>query len=225
MRVVSGNLYAFSEDQSPALRAVLDRDADVVVLVECRSSRPEAHLLEDPRYPYRAIGLPRANRLADGIAVVSRWPLSAVAHNPHFGLRMLVGTPQGPVTLMVLHAPTPLTPWHWRERQRLLSVLAAEAADVSGPLVVAGDWNCTEASHDWRLVSAAGLAGPAGLRTGTWPWLLGPLGIRIDHVLVKGLSLGSASTFAIPTSDHRGVEAVVGFAPSALDRSTYRAAP
>jgi len=218
LRIVSANIFAFSNDQAPSLTAVMDRGADVVVLVEFRPGRDDARIIVDDRYPFRYVGSVLPNYPSAGIAVLSRYPLDQM-ESSRMGLSMRVLTPAGEVRLIALHLTTPITAEKRHRRNYSLARLAAQVPSIEGPLVIAGDWNCTEGSPAWRPIAESGLYGPEGRQAGTWPSYLGILGITIDHILVSRCSLRSTESFAIPKSDHRGVEAVIGLAPSAPGRS------
>jgi endonuclease/exonuclease/phosphatase (EEP) superfamily protein YafD len=93
-----------------------------------------------------------------------------------------------------------------------LGVIAAlVAADRDTPTLVIGDFNLTVGSSTWsRFRKASRLSRPAGREPASWPWLLGPAGLTIDHILVRGVGADPAISLALPGSDHRGVIARVG---------------
>jgi endonuclease/exonuclease/phosphatase (EEP) superfamily protein YafD len=62
----------------------------------------------------------------------------------------------------------------------------------------------------WRSFTAhTGLRRAPGPAPATWPAALGPCGIAIDHVLVRGAALSPVTAFTVPGSDHRGLRATV----------------
>lgn len=220
LRVVSANLLAFTNDQSPGLAAVMARGADVVVLVEFRPRRADAAIITDGRYPFRTIGPLRLGDPEDGIAVLSRYPLDQVKIDPSgLGLSVRIATPAGGVQLIALHLTTPMGFEKRERRNRYLNHVAALVPGMAGPVILAGDWNCTEGSPAWRPIAASGLIGPEDIQSGSWPSPFGVFGIRIDHILVKHCGLQSTESFVIPKSDHRGLDAVIRLAPSAPGRS------
>jgi endonuclease/exonuclease/phosphatase (EEP) superfamily protein YafD len=220
LRVVSANLLAFTDDQAPGLGAVLDRGADVVVLVEFRPNRADAAICADGRYPFRVVGpvFPRDPNHA--LAVLSRYPLDQVMMQPSGReIAVRIATPGGPLRLIAVHLPTPTTPGRITDRRATLVRLGETAARADGPLVIAGDWNCTVASPDWRPIARSGLSTAPGWHAGTWPSHLFGLGIRIDHILAHEAAVNALVTFRIPRSDHLGIEALIALAPSAPGRA------
>ena len=86
-------------------------------------------------------------------------------------------------------SPKPTEPEDSRERNYQLDHIGATVEGVAGPVIVAGDFNTTPWSPHFRdLLATTGLR-DAGTGRGwlpTWPGRLGPAGIPIDHVLVRG---------------------------------------
>lgn len=152
----------------------------------------------------------------EGAAVFSRFPLTVLrapaARGAQFVLR--VDRPGAPFALVAVHTTNPLVDLpSWRAQ---LGEVAAVAATVEGPLVVAGDFNATR-EHDelQRLLATGGLADAADLAGSGWlptfpaasGWV--PL-VGLDHVLVSG-GVGArwVRTVPIAGADHRAVVAAV----------------
>lgn len=109
-----------------------------------------------------------ANGVDQGVALLSRWPLTAVAHRalagppeltePQVALRAVTRGPRGPLLLATTHlAPYPHRSAE-RERQvRSLVEFVAEAhgpaIDLSGRSIVAGDFNAPPDSDEIRLLT------------------------------------------------------------------------
>ncbi len=103
-----------------------------------------------------------------GVAFLSRWPLTevtqralpvpSVVREPNIALRATVQGPRGPLLLVTTHLiPFPHRS-EWRERQvRVLIDFMAEAAesatDLSGRIIVAGDFNAPPNSDEIRLLT------------------------------------------------------------------------
>jgi endonuclease/exonuclease/phosphatase (EEP) superfamily protein YafD len=76
-----------------------------------------------------------------------------------------------------------------QERNHQLDHIGTTVKGVAGPVIVAGDFNVTPWSPHFRdLLATTGLR-DAGAGQGwipTWPIRLGPAGIPIDHILIRG---------------------------------------
>jgi endonuclease/exonuclease/phosphatase (EEP) superfamily protein YafD len=93
-----------------------------------------------------------------------------------------------------------------------LDALTDAIGDTRGPMIVAGDFNASVDHPVMRQLMAPGLrdaheVAGAG-RPATWPRERGfaPF-VHIDHVLVRGLDVESATEVTIPGSDHEAVVA------------------
>lgn len=194
----------------PALRAV---DADVLVVSE---DAPAVEAALVPTYRYHLF-----TSEGGDVGVYSRFPLRLVEPpGPDLpGMRVAVAAP-APFQVIALHVPRPwftgrggyqATP---AEHHRLVSAVAAQAAQGPGPVVVVGDLNSTDRARDYRslvdgdgLVDAmrAGWAGPTQVTS--WRLFL----LRIDHLLVSPGWCGDHSRrFDLPRSDHVGITATIG---------------
>jgi endonuclease/exonuclease/phosphatase (EEP) superfamily protein YafD len=147
-----------------------------------------------------------------GIGLWSRLPLEssktfALGRAPAIEGR--VQTPAGIVTVIGVHLRAPVSSTRAAARNQQLRSLAASSAEISGPLVVAGDFNITPYSPyfvDW--LDASGLTDSRRGRTlsVSWPATLPWFGIPIDHVAVNdGLTILSHERLPHFESDHYGV--------------------
>lgn len=117
-----------------------------------------------------------------------------------------------PVRLQLTH-PLPPVPGQvslWkRELGRVKDTVAAQH---TGPMVVAGDFNASQDHAAFRAILAAGGLQDAARRANesrrpTWPTegpLLPPF-VQIDHVLVRDFSVREVRFLDLPGSDHRAV--------------------
>jgi endonuclease/exonuclease/phosphatase (EEP) superfamily protein YafD len=195
LRLVSANVL----DSNPAPGRVLDfvrrSGADLVVLVDAKSERWRGVLAAlGDLYPHRA---PDAWRQGAPVILFSRRPVpaeavvhpAAGANRPYVVAR--VAAAGAPPLVVGVHptSPKPTEPEDSRERNHQLGHLGATVEGVAGPVIVAGDFNTTPWSPHFRdLLAGTGLR-DAGTGRGwlpTWPVRLGPAGIPIDHVLVRG---------------------------------------
>lgn len=117
-----------------------------------------------------------------------------------------------PVRLQLAH-PLPPVPGQVSLWKRELGRVAdAVAAQRTGPMLVAGDFNASQDHAAFRAVLAAGGLQDAARRadrsrTPTWPMEGPPLPpfVQIDHVLVRDFSVRDVRFLDLPGSDHRAV--------------------
>jgi endonuclease/exonuclease/phosphatase (EEP) superfamily protein YafD len=215
IRLVTANLFNGRADAAAFARLVERLEADVVAVQEV--TRAQADAL-GRALPFGKLE-PAANHMGMGIALrypasVSRLPL------PRRGafVAELVGPgwPEAPgaVEIVNIHIVAPHLPPPWRTlAQRHGQLRALEAyldAAPRRPRALVGDLNATPLWPVYRRLAArfadaARLAARQdGGRAGrTWgPWAAGPRLLRIDHVLVAGLAVGSAQVTPIAGSDH-----------------------
>lgn len=210
LRVASGNIYGKSVRHAEAIASFAACGADLVALVEIYPS--ERWLCST--WPHQAWAPNPRN--GDAIALLSRHPLAEVRiheRGPVPFLEALVRHPAGDLRVLACH---PTAPHHrrlegWRDQG--WQAIAAVAMEMPGPLLVMGDLNGSPCTPSWAVLTTAGLQPVAGRLPATWPSMLGPWGIPIDHVLGRGVLVRSDGAVDIPGSDHRGVLASVAIAP------------
>jgi endonuclease/exonuclease/phosphatase (EEP) superfamily protein YafD len=136
-----------------ALRVLLDREKpDVIVIIEADGWWLE-NLAELRKSHPHGLGLPREDNF--GVAVFSRLPMSDVQHVMFVadGVPSIVGDVQiGPTsaTLVATHPLPPIPNSYFQSRNAQLAAVAEFAVGRSGPLIVAGDLNCTMWSPNYR---------------------------------------------------------------------------
>ena len=183
-RVVTFNTWFRNHDYAAIGRFLEQANADVIVLQEL--SRDEGTRLGSylPSYPH-AYNQP----LPHGVIVFARWPIIsaeslALTDGPRLAARVTLDWNGTPVTVLGAHLHWPLGPATSRRRNSELAGIATLAAAHDGPLVVAGDFNVTPWSNNFRTaLERSGLSDCAaghGLAP-SWPSQFPPLGIRIDH--------------------------------------------
>ena len=161
-------------------------------------------------FPYRVV--------VGELGVHARWPLALM---PAQGLprsrilRIRVDAPDAPFVLYVAHALNPLHDYSTFADQRAFArAIVAATAREQLPVVVAGDFNTSDRASSERIYD-----GPLrdAMRSSTfaastyfggwWPLLF----LRIDHVwTTPGWCAADPSTFALPGSDHHGLQVSVG---------------
>lgn len=217
LRVLVQNLEYGRADPGDVARAVREGGVDLLLTVE---TTPEA--VDGLRAAGLAEALPHealaAAPQAAGVAVWSRYPLSAPERIPGFSkgvLRTDLAGPAGPVTVVAAHPTAPVfdAPVAVEEADRLRSYLGGLAGPA--PVVVGGDFNATWDHVRFRDLRGLGyvdsVSGGGDGWLPTWPAdrSFPPL-IGIDHVLARGaLAVGETSTVHVGDTDHLGVFATV----------------
>ncbi len=214
--VATANLFKDSLDRVTAFSAFDTEKPGVVCAVEV-AAEDQARLAHDPRWPYQTWNFPTGAFRWNGTALLSRWPLANVEQVIIGETPIIVATvaiPDHPFTVIACHPRAPMSP-RWRQaRDTTLAWIGKRAALVNGPLLLLGDWNCTVGSPVWRRFQTDnGLALTAGPTPATWPAQLGPLGIGIDHIVVRGFATTPVRAVTLPGSDHRGLVCELSFSP------------
>lgn len=194
LRILSWNIWLKNWDHETTASIIQSSDADVVALFEVNPEVGEklAHL--QASYPHGAWN----QQWDPGSAVVlSRVPNTTFRT---FNLGMVgmqaievhVPSHQGKpeCTLLAIHtkSPTPFHPSRTRERDRQLADVVRWALETPGSKVVMGDLNITPFSPPFQRVLREGKLNDSRRGFGnqpSWPSVLGPLGIPIDHALVS----------------------------------------
>jgi endonuclease/exonuclease/phosphatase family metal-dependent hydrolase len=202
LSVVSYNVnYGLAGDPH-TLTAILDVDADVVLLQETTAEweqvlRASPQLHEDwPHVEFHhCCG-------AGGLAVLSRWPIDTFEvleppPNPDAwfpAARAIIETPAGPVELLDVHLRPPVKTENQGWLGALSSTPEVRLAEVEHhlpkldpklPTIVAGDFNEGDGGRAVSRLAQAGFTdvlAVLGVRGPTWRW--GGLRARLDHVLV-----------------------------------------
>ncbi len=189
-RVLLANINTANRAHEKVLSLIRSANPDIMILLEVnRAWVSELRALEAD-YPY-ALRSPREDNF--GIALFSRLPFTdgRVAHLgrpalPSIIARFEVGG--RPLTLIGTHALPPLGSRYSRARNQHLEALADLAALQEDPVMVLGDLNVTPWSPFFRDLLRDGALRNArkgyGLRP-TWPTMLPPLLIPVDHCLVS----------------------------------------
>ncbi|AZI42914.1 hypothetical protein EHF33_09265 [Deinococcus psychrotolerans] len=205
-------------------------NADIITLQETNGVRwpfTDELLAKLPGY-----FVSRSGTLGAEVVTLSRFPVVSTREVvlPNTTRRFLVTrlkTPQGELTLINLHLSTVMLSkvldgeamTTRGNRQQQLEIFQREAAAISGPLIVAGDFNTPPRGRIYRALTAelSDAWDTAGRGFGytfmaSWPVL------RIDHVLSRGsaavkLSAVSAEVQPAGGSDHRALLVVLRFTP------------
>ena len=211
VRLYSANLWAWNEQVEAIDRSIQGAEADMVILVELGDA-PAAQLdrlLAD--YPYR-VSTPRIDRPtgAARTVIASRWPILRTIEDKPDGLHAIgavIDSPLGPLNLVAVHLTRPWPyQYQWGQITQVMALTKLRAG-LTGPVIVAGDFNSVSSARIGRQVqSQAGLI-PAPGFPGTWPTRLPAFaGITIDQVYSSpDLALVSRRLGEPTGSDHRPV--------------------
>lgn len=169
-------------------------DADLVALQEVDAPWMTGIAQAGARWPHH-VARPRGAFL--GLALLSRWPIEAQGPlrvgegEADVMLWARVAAPGGPLDVVVAHPLPPMNDFLWHQRNGAIQGLA-DQLDRFGPrLLVAGDFNAAPWSAALAPLRDAGLTHGRvgrGLQP-SWPAAWPMLGVPIDHVFVRGLTV------------------------------------
>ena len=213
--VLVQNLWYDNASPSDGVEALLDRDADVLVVVEFTPEHAAAFARGGvtDHYPYRwEQPAPRG----PGLAIFSTLPFSEPELLPMTltGVRTVLDVQGHDVTLFAAHPVSPSDLYSLPMWQRDLRELASAVGEAGPATVVAGDLNSDRGHRRFReLLRAGDLRDAQDVGGGgfvpTWP-VEGPMPavLRLDHILVgPDIGVADVSVLGPLGSDHRGVEA------------------
>jgi endonuclease/exonuclease/phosphatase (EEP) superfamily protein YafD len=190
-RLVTFNIWHHNSETSRVARFFEQSGADVLVIQEATPMHARMLRQQLPSYRYAMLD----GTSDDGTIVFSRWPIddahyielteggaNTASVNIHWRDQV--------VQILGVHLHWPLGPGVSRFRNAELRGLATLAKkEESQPLLVAGDFNITPWSSFYReFVEESALTdADLGQRLqASWPSILGPFGMRIDHCLHSG---------------------------------------
>lgn len=209
IRLYSANLWVRNRDVDAIAASIREADADVVMLIELGDATAPHLDAMVGNYPHR-IASPRIDRPNGAVrsVIASRYPLVALPRPDTFeAVGATAMTPLGPVNFVSLHLTRP---WPFEESWGQISqtmALDEMLQNLSGPVVVAGDFNSVSNARIGKMVQRdIGLRPAAGF-PGTWPAALpSPLAITIDQVYTSPELAFVNRRLGRPTgSDHRPV--------------------
>lgn len=212
LRVLHENIYFRSAAHERVFRG-LDASTQIVSLVEV-IERDQEMLRNDQRWPYQAWSFNKWWQ--SGVALLSSKPiLWSINHNVERSpiIEAVLDVDGRRVRVLVAHPYSPMSPKTARHQELQLAALANMAAASTEPTILLGDLNITVGHPLWNeFRRKGGLFRYAHAHPATWHSWLGPIGIGIDHILVKqGIGISAVNVFSIPHSDHRGLGADIFF--------------
>lgn len=209
IRVYSANLWVRNRDLDAMAASIRQADADIVMLIELGDVTATHLDALVAGYPHR-VASSRIDRPNGGVrsVIVSRYPLTALPHPVGVvAIGARASTPLGPINLVSLHLTRP---WPFEESWGQISqtmALDEMVQSLSGPVVVAGDFNSVSTARIGKQVQHDIGLRPAPGFPGTWPGgLPSALGITIDQVYASPDLAFVGRRLGRPTgSDHRPV--------------------
>ena len=209
IRLYSANLWVRNRDLDAIAASIRQADADVVMLIELGdATAPHLDALVGD-YPYR-IASPRIHRPNGAVrsVIASRYPITALprpAGVEAVGAR--AATPLGALNLVSVHLTRP---WPFEESWGQISqtmALDQMIEGLSGPVIVAGDFNSVSTARIGKQVRRDIGLRPAPGFPGTWPSSLpSALAITIDQIYASPDLAFVSRRLGRPTgSDHRPV--------------------
>lgn len=186
VRLYSANLYYLNDDVASIRSSIEAADADVVILIELgeEATRQADAILEG--YPHRVASVRLdVTRGPSRSVIASRYPLRALPDPPDglHSVGAVADSPLGRLNLIGVHLTRPWPyQYQWGQITQTMA-LTGIRQELTGPVIVAGDFNSVSSARIGRQVKAdMGLIPAPGI-TGTWPTALPPiLGITIDQV-------------------------------------------
>jgi endonuclease/exonuclease/phosphatase (EEP) superfamily protein YafD len=216
--VMTSNMKYGNADADVLISTARDSGVDVLAVQEL-TARGVTRLADAgiaELFPYQVLS---PGNLGAGAGLYSRYPLSAAIEIPGFGfppVQARVEVRGTSFTVMSFHSKAPLmngstTPW-----ANDLALLESMLPAISGPAIIAGDFNATRDHVQFRDLLADGFSDAADdAGAGIFPTfptdqVIGPI-VSIDHVVVSSTLVGTGvESFTIPGTDHRAVVATVG---------------
>ncbi|MBT3307132.1 MAG: hypothetical protein HN377_11715, partial [Alphaproteobacteria bacterium] len=192
LKIVGYNIHFKNLDIDPAFDFLRRENADVVVVTEATDVWRAAFKRLSDIYPHQFFG-PAYKGFHDkphriGILSKREWEETGVAWSEvsarayAIWVRFPAASPS--LTVAGVHFLNPvLHPPHYQRAEA--EALASLVNRFDGPVVAAGDFNMTPFSARFGgMVKKAGLRRANGGINTTWPSLLTPLGLSLDHFLV-----------------------------------------
>lgn len=210
IRMYSANLYYLNNDVAAIRRSIAAADPDIVVLIELgqEPARRIDEILDG--YPYRAASMRMdQTRGPSRSLIASRYPLTPLEDRPD-GLHSVTAvaeTPIGRLNVIGVHLTRPWPyQYQWGQITQTMA-LGDIRRDLTGPVIVAGDFNSVSSARIGRHVRRELGLTPAPGFPGTWPSALpSPFGMTIDQVYRSPDLAFISRRLGRPTgSDHRPV--------------------
>ena len=208
IRIMLFNVLTGNRKKEMVADYILTESPDVAVLLEIDAAWNVALVKRlQPTYPHQLV---RTRGDNFGIAVFSKQPFESAEIREFGGFELpSVDVQLTSLRIIGTHPIPPINSEYWIARNRQLSAIAQEAAKTAGPVIVCGDFNCSQWSpYMQKFIEVSGLADGSdvfGIRP-TWKSFAGIIALPLDHIFYsKELSLTERKTGPYNGSDHKPV--------------------
>ncbi len=201
LKIVSANLYVENEKRSEAITALLNVEADIIVLYEINNEW--AALLQN-EFPDHTVKILYPRKDCFGIGIISRVPLDAISI-PESGPKYFITFSSNKTSFIGVHPFPPIDKHMFLERNHQMDIIIEEAVKIQeGRLCIFGDLNSVpwaKCSVDFQVLT--------GMKRMGFPqpsWNTGnPLfSMPLDQLFAaKGDVIHKMGYADLPGSDHR----------------------
>ncbi|MBA2479700.1 MAG: endonuclease/exonuclease/phosphatase family protein [Planctomycetes bacterium] len=221
LSVVTANIYSKNPTRAAAVEQASTDAPELLCLVET-TGIDRQDVLADPRWPHQIWA-----KQVSGISLLSTKPFAFEKIHPNNGnpfIEAVITLDGVAVRVLAVHAASPRSQREIIERNRELTRYATLIDQDGMPALVLGDFNITVADPAWPIFCRrSGVRRPPGHEPATWPSVLGPFGITIDHILARDLALDPVVAISLVGSDHRGLATRVALPRPTAPEQTARA--
>ena len=219
--LITSNLFVLNQRPKDVLTWLAGQPAEVVLLQEVPSAISSGLRALEDVYPYQFIVEPGTGlnsdvyRGSESMAILSIHPIQEpegprASRRGKLALkaRLSIAGAEDP-WIIAVHPSYPASQARLWARDAYLTEIAGVVTNLEGPVIVAGDFNTTHYAPAFRDFMELSKMSTFRNFPATWPARLGPLGIPIDHVLVRGAWLTDLTALSSIGSDHRGLKAEI----------------
>ena len=208
LSIVFANVYKFNANYSDAENLLIKENPDIIALAEVTPSLIENFRTLKTLYPH-TLELPRSNSY--GLAVYSKRPFKAQVMNVGLFEIPLARFDFKGFKLVVVHSAAPVSELGLQENKAYLKTIARITSSSQGPLIVAGDFNCTLWGDALKPAIQGGLKRTNRMGISfTWPVYFPLFAMQIDHIFVRDVAVFDSNTLGNIGSDHYPIQATVG---------------
>lgn len=211
LRILTFNVGVNNQRTGDVISLFAESGADLIFVFEGGPQWEEAIRSSDLAYELSP-GLPTAFGFGNAILVRAglqvRLDGVRVGPNAPRARQLDMDFDGMPISILAVHPPSPTSGAKSAVRDEQLAGVADWARAQDRPVVVVGDLNASPWSHSFRPLTESGLVSSLdgfGLQA-SWPSVLGPFGVPIDHLLHSPeLTTVTRTTGPSLGSEHRAV--------------------
>ncbi|MBO6518503.1 MAG: endonuclease/exonuclease/phosphatase family protein [Rhodospirillales bacterium] len=216
IRVLAWNVHHRHSDPPSGVEMMRARDADVLILSETSPKWQRVLTAMSDMYPYQ-LHADVCDSVGCQVSLLSKRPWRSVesekfAFDTPPVIWALFDRPGGgePFYIVAVHIRRGVLPHGARQQRKQIAALGDLIRSLDGDIVMGGDMNATPSSAVFRSIcTATALQGTNIGLSASWPALLGPFGISIDHFLTRGIDDISVQHIGAHGSDHVAIEAAI----------------